>query len=600
MAPVAMTDLTPDERGGISMDRFGLLVCDDLKHEAAAVLGSEGLEDVGLAAFAPHCAPWGSLQRPALHPVPAPHLVQPAPDPAQSPPAQAQPAPQGLEIEEALRGCERKYSRICIIAGACGSPLEKMAGELPANCHVHAAGHCAYLFLNRAIVGAYIRDGACLLLPGWLRRWRQEMVPGQDRKKAARSLAGAFNRLVLIDTGVDNRSHDYLKELAGDTGLPYEAVPAGLDLFRLVIRDLVNQWRLESESLYRTRSKVTEERLKYLSFHDVLTGLYNRSYFEEELKRLDVKRQLPLSIIMGDVNGLKLVNDTLGHQTGDKLIREAGKILKKICRKEEIICRWGGDEFAILLPRADRVAAEKICDRIRKACEEGGEESIPLSFGLGTGSKENPDQPIESVLKEAEDNMYRDKLLDSRSSRFSMIVFFQKALAEKSAETPEHGRRIRDLALKVGDALGLSNRELEELDILAALHDIGQIAIPGDILSKPCYLDSEEWELMKKHPEIGERIVRTVPNLIDIAEAILCHHEYWDGTGYPRKLREEQIPLLSRILAIADAYDVMTGGRPYKKAVSHQEAIDEIRKCAGTQFDPELVGQFIKLVSRGG
>jgi HD-GYP domain-containing protein (c-di-GMP phosphodiesterase class II) len=178
-----------------------------------------------------------------------------------------------------------------------------------------------------------------------------------------------------------------------------------------------------------------------------------------------------------------------------------------------------------------------------------------------------------------------------------MITSFQRALADKSAETLEHGRRIQDLVKEIGIQLGLSSMEQNEMSLLAALHDIGQIAIPTDILMKPCYLTENEWELMKKHPEIGERIARSVPDLVSIAEAILSHHERWDGTGYPQGLKGKQIPLFSRILAIADAYDVMINGRPYKKAVKHKDAVEEIKNCAGTQFDPELVKPFVEALS---
>ena len=345
-----------------------------------------------------------------------------------------------------------------------------------------------------------------------------------------------------------------------------------------------------------TERRQTEERLKYLSFHDILTGLYNRSYFEEELKRLDTGRQLPLGIITIDVDDLKLVNDTLGHQTGDQLLIDAAEILRGICRRDDIACRWGGDEFAILLPKTTKDSAERICNRIRKASQASEAGSVPLSLSLGAAVKENSDQAMETVFREAEDAMYRDKLLDGRSTRFSMITFFQRALAEKSSESLEHGQHTQGLAARVGDRLGLSGRERDELVILATLHDIGQIAIPGDLLTKPDYLTAEEWELMKRHPESGERITRSVPNLINVAEAILSHHEYWDGRGYPRGFKGEQIPLFSRILTIAYAYDVMTNGRPYKKAVDHAEALSEIEKCAGTQFDPELVKVFVEIV----
>jgi len=346
-----------------------------------------------------------------------------------------------------------------------------------------------------------------------------------------------------------------------------------------------------------TERKQAEERLKYLSFHDILTGIYNRSYFEEELKRLDTKRQTPLSIIMGDVNGLKIVNDTFGHQTGDKLLIDAAMILKDICRKEDIVCRFGGDEFAILLPKTKKETAMRICNRIRKSCAKTERDLVPIRFALGVATREDLDQTFDVVLREAEHMMYRDKPLDSRSTRFSMITSFQRALADKSAETLEHGRRIQDLVTEIGNRIGLSDKEQGELILLAALHDIGQIAIPSNILMKPCYLTENEWELIKRHPEIGERIVRSVPDLFGIAEAILSHHERWDGTGYPQGLQGKQIPLLSRILALADTYDVMTNGRPYKKSINPGDAVKEIKKCAGTQFDPELVKIFVETLS---
>ena len=346
-----------------------------------------------------------------------------------------------------------------------------------------------------------------------------------------------------------------------------------------------------------TERKQAEERLRYLSFHDIMTGSYNRTYFEEELRRLDTRRQMPLSIIIGDIDGLKTVNDTLGHLKGDRLIIKVAEVLKRTCRAEDIVCRWGGDEFAILLPKTDNATAAMIIDRIRRECEKTKEDSIPASISLGVAIKKDPEQNIENVLREAEDDMYRDKMMRSKRARFSVVSYFQRALAERTQETAEQGMRIHSLVLNFGSALGLLDKEKEELAILAALHDIGEIAVPEHIVLKPGSLTPAEWEIIKKHPEIGNNIARSVPDLVAISEAILSHHERWDGTGYPRGLEGAQIPLISRILAIVDAYDAMTGGRPYKKAISHQEAIEEIGRCAGTQFDPELAGLFTQLVS---
>lgn len=197
------------------------------------------------------------------------------------------------------------------------------------------------------------------------------------------------------------------------------------------------------EAITRRKQQQAEERLKYLSLHDVLTGLYNRNYFEEEFNRLDVERQFPLAIIMGDINGLKIINDILGHQAGDKLLIKAAKVLKKACRKEDVICRWGGDEFAILLPKTNIETAKRICYRIRHACEKTEDDSVPLSFALGAATNEASEQSFKLLLKEAEDLMYQDKLLDNKGTRFNMNTYFQRTLAEEFTQTLEQGGRKR-------------------------------------------------------------------------------------------------------------------------------------------------------------
>ncbi len=342
-----------------------------------------------------------------------------------------------------------------------------------------------------------------------------------------------------------------------------------------------------------TERKKTEEQLKFLSYHDKLTGVYNRAYFEEELKRLDSKRQLPLSIIMTDINGLKLVNDAFGHKEGDLLICKCAELLKKCFREDDIIARWGGDEFIIILPKTADKASVDIIKRVEEECLKSVTQKIPVSISMGSSTKTNLAKNINEVILEAEEWMYQRKLIESKSFSSSIITSLKKILLEKSIETEEHTERTIALALRLGKTLNLTDNELAELSLLATLHDIGKVAIPEEILLKKGKLTKIEWKIIKKHSKVGYNIIRASPHLANIADAILSHHEWWDGSGYPRGLKGDEIPLPSRILAVVDAYDVMATGRPYKNKMDIGEIIKEFKKYSGKQFDPHIVKDFL-------
>jgi diguanylate cyclase (GGDEF)-like protein/PAS domain S-box-containing protein len=354
-----------------------------------------------------------------------------------------------------------------------------------------------------------------------------------------------------------------------------------------------------------TDQKKAEEKLVFISYHDYLTGLYNRRYFENELNKYDKKQFLPISIVMGDINGLKLINDTLGHSYGDTLIIDTAEILKKSIKDEYILSRTGGDEFTILMPNTSGTEAAELITRVLELSQEYNlqerEDVISINLSLGAATKEKQDQPIAEVIRNAEYNMYQRKLLEKKSSHSSIISSMQATMIEKSHETEAHARRLSNMTRKIGLVMGLPQHELDQLELLAMLHDIGKVAVPENILNKPGKLSQEEWKEMKKHPEVGYRIASSSPDLVSIAEYILCHHERWDGKGYPQGIEGKNIPLLSRILSVVDAYDAMTEDRAYRKAMGKFQAINEIAANSGTQFDPEIAGLFIdKVLNKEG
>ena len=343
-----------------------------------------------------------------------------------------------------------------------------------------------------------------------------------------------------------------------------------------------------------TERKQKEDEIQYVAFHDYLTGLYNRRFYEEELHRLDVPRNLPMTVVMGDVNGLKMVNDSFGHASGDLFLQKAAQMIKENCRNDDIIARFGGDEFIILLPNTTSDETEIILERIHKSLSKEYIKGVELSVSFGRHTKTNENESIELIAKNAEDNMYRNKLLSGASIRSKTVDIIMNTLYEKNNREMLHSKRVSAICEKIAIQMSLDRDTIEQLKVAGLVHDIGKIGIEENILNSPNKLTDEQWLEMKKHSEIGYRILSGSEEFSEIAKFVLEHQGKWDGTGYPRGLSGLDISLEARVIALADAFDAMTRPRTYGRVYAIKEALEEIKGCAGSHFDPSIANMFVE------
>jgi len=433
--------------------------------------------------------------------------------------------------------------------------------------------------LDGVFIDCEASDPSMLLMPKeeFIEKTIDEVMP----KEVAEI---AYENLNLVFESGDLHSFEY--KLFDKGVLAYyeiRMVKNGQDEVLAILRDI-------------TRRKVLENSLEYLSYNDQLTGLKNRRFYEEELKRLDVKENLPLTMVLGDVNGLKLINDSFGHVAGDDLIRKVAEIIKTGCRDADVVARLGGDEFIMLMPKTDGNEAEKIIKNINNIAQKEKIQNIDISISFGYETKINEEQSSQEIFTKAEDYMYKRKLFESSCMRGKTVNTIINTLNEKNKREEQHSVRVSELCKSMGESLGLTERKINELKTAGLLHDIGKIAIEEHILNKAGKLTGDEFKEIKRHPEIGYRILSTVNEMSEIAEYVLVHHEMWNGKGYPKGLKGEDIPIESRIIAIVDAYDAMTSERSYRKALPEDVAIMELQRNAGIQFDEELVEVFIEKV----
>jgi diguanylate cyclase (GGDEF)-like protein len=338
---------------------------------------------------------------------------------------------------------------------------------------------------------------------------------------------------------------------------------------------------------------VAQVSIQRLQQFDTLTGLHNRSAFNQTIDTLRDTNQ-HVTLMLCDINGLKLINEVYGSDIGDKLLQQFSQTITEMVPKDAFISRIGGDEFCIIVEGDHQPSLVSIGQSLQKLTYVSISD-FETTVAIGISSTEDDKEAIDMLLSLAEDRMMKNKLLLNESGQNSIIASLLTTLYERSDETEQHSKRLQELCLLIGQDMNLLPTDLDDLQLFALLHDIGKIGISDAILFKPGKLTELEYNIMQQHPIIGYKIASSVLPLEGIAHYILSHHEHWDGSGYPKGLKGLRIPLLSRILSVVDAFDAMTNDRIYQRKRSEQDAIDELIRCKGTQFDPAVIDSFLRV-----
>ena len=360
-------------------------------------------------------------------------------------------------------------------------------------------------------------------------------------------------------------------------------------LFFVLMSSMLVYYLMKHEITLMNKAK---EDIDILENFDSLTRLYNRKKYESYLVQM-IDQEQDGGILLTDINGLRIFNEAFSYKSGDSILERYADILRTLF-PHDFIARIGGDEFAVVFKGIDVDALYTNMRILRKRMTNVSFEGVPIDISIGFSMTKDSHGEINEATSIAEKRLNKDKLLQSNSSSNALITSLQTTLFERSDETEQHAERMRDMCEKMGRHLKFSDAQINDLKLLALLHDIGKIGIDDAILKKPGRLTSEEMEEMKQHPVIGYRIASTIPQLEAISYDILTHHEWYNGEGYPKKLKANNIPLHARILSIVDAFDAMTNDRIYRKKISKKEAIEELIRFKGIQFDPDLVDAFME------
>lgn len=339
-----------------------------------------------------------------------------------------------------------------------------------------------------------------------------------------------------------------------------------------------------------------EVKIENLSYRNELPGLYNRKYFLDAIEKYDIESNLPISIIMGDINGLAIIDDSLGHSVVEDVQKKFNNILKKVARKADVIIGFSNGEFSLILPKTTNSDSVKVINKLRALSEK--EESGPLNISIscGTNTKESVDENLNDIIQEAAEQLEKDRKIVSPIFESHTIDLIMEILFEKNNREMLHSSRVSEICEKIAIRLNFDHGVVERIRITGMLHDIGKIGIDERLLNKSERLNEEEQSEVRKHPEIGFRILSASNEFIIHAEDVLEHHERIDGKGFPKGIKGDEISIVAKIIAIADTFDAITSDRPYRKALSEEKAILEIQRCSGSQFDSEIVKVFVDMM----
>ncbi len=346
-----------------------------------------------------------------------------------------------------------------------------------------------------------------------------------------------------------------------------------------------------------TNVKTEQEKLRYTSYHDHLTGLYNRRYFVEQRKVLDTEKNYPLACILLDINGLKIINDSFGHKAGNRVLRKVSTILDNNKKNDScFVARIGGDEFAVMCPNTSKEMAEYDIQNVLEKFNLEKVGNITLSVAYGISVKTSQSETFDEVLTKAEDDMYMNKISSSLSFSNKIIDSLLNTLYDREHIAEEHSTSVSKYSRKLAIALDLSPKKINDISMIARVHDIGKLGLSDELLNKKGKLTDEEYDLVKSHSEKGYKIIKSLSGMDLLATHVLHHHERWDGFGYPSGLKGDEISVEARIISICDAFDAMTNQRDYKEKLTFEEAIKELKKERGKQFDPAMTDVFIREV----